>query len=428
MIGNILRWSFLTILMSFYLFPFEFIFLPGVNTKMMLAVFGIVFFLYEAARKRSLSIESGFIWIISLGVLVSLIGQLSMAINNTEDQTYATYFVSMMVWLGGAYAVLFIIRKIYGYLSVELVSNYLIAVCICQCISALLIEYVPFFRNFVDSFALGVGFGKDFKDLQGDRLYGIGAMLDVAGQRFSAILVIIAVLSVKVKDNFTRLWAYLIAFIFISVVGNMIGRTTTVGVVISLAYWGLTFFKTNNSSRKPIWVLIIAACVTIPVMIYFYNHNQVFHDKIKFGFEGFFSLYETGQWKTHSNDILANMYKLPESTHTWLIGDGYFANPRSDPYYIGYNWKGFYQGTDVGYLRFIYYFGIFGLLAFSLYFIKVGDYLYRKFPNYGIMFLLIVLLNFIIWFKVSSDLFSVLAIYMLIPEFDDNSIAEIPSR
>lgn len=48
-----------------------------------------------------------------------------------------------------------------------------------------------------------------------------------------------------------------------------------------------------------------------------------------------------------------------------MIGDGYFENPRTDPYYIGYQWKGFYMGTDVGYLRFLFFLAFGDCLRFA---------------------------------------------------------------
>lgn len=50
------------------------------------------------------------------------------------------------------------------------------------------------------------------------------------------------------------------------------------------------------------------------------------------------------------------MYVFPDNLKTWIIGDGYFNGPEdSDPYYTGEIWDiGYYKGTDVGYLRFIF--------------------------------------------------------------------------
>ena len=93
---------------------------------------------------------------------------------------------------------------------------------------------------------------------------------------------------------------------------------------------------------------------------------------IQFAFEGFFSLVEKGRWEVSSNEILKNMYRFPESIKTWIIGDGYIENPKNDPYFIGKLTGGYYMGTDVGYLRFIYYFGLIGLIAFIIFMVKAG--------------------------------------------------------
>ena len=62
------------------------------------------------------------------------------------------------------------------------------------------------------------------------------------------------------------------------------------------------------------------------------------------------------------------MYVFPDNIKTWIIGDGYFANPGdTDPYYVGPLGGAFYKSTDVGYLRFIFYFGVLGLFAFVLF-------------------------------------------------------------
>ena len=137
-------------------------------------------------------------------------------------------------------------------------------------------------------------------------------------------------------------------------------------------------------------------------------------ENIRFAFEGFFNLVEKGSWDVHSNNILYNMYVFPETLKTWLIGDGYFENPTSDPTYVGYMWKGFYMGTDVGYLRFIFYFGLVGLFFFSVFMCLVYKTCVKKFKDYNILFLLLLILNFFIWFKVSTDIFLVFAPFLCI--------------
>lgn len=155
--------------------------------------------------------------------------------------------------------------------------------------------------------------------------------------------------------------------------------------------------------------------VTLPIVIYSYHVNVSVQNNIRFAFEGFFSLAEKGRWETHSNEILKSMYIFPDNIRTWLIGDGYFDNPYySDLYYTGPKWNGFYKQTDVGYLRFIFYAGIFCMLAFVIYFFKIAQVCMRRFKGYKLMFIAILLLNYIVWFKVSSDLFPIFAIFLCI--------------
>lgn len=95
-------------------------------------------------------------------------------------------------------------------------------------------------------------------------------------------------------------------------------------------------------------------------------------------------------------------------------------------YYVGENWHGFYKATDVGYLRFIYYFGVIGLAAFSWFFCAVTAVCRKRFPRYAMFFGFLLLLNFLVWFKVSTDIFVVFAPFLcLAPEFLENKVEEV---
>jgi uncharacterized membrane protein len=72
------------------------------------------------------------------------------------------------------------------------------------------------------------------------------------------------------------------------------------------------------------------------------------------------------------------------------------------------------MATDVGYLRFIFYFGLIGLIAFISYFIKVMGVCVRRLPQYKVVFVLFILVNFIVWFKVATDIFLVFALFLCV--------------
>lgn len=418
---KILSVIFLTILTSFYFFPFEFVFLPGINTKLAMACIGLPLIGIRLALNKTYGIRKDIFKSIVMAALVSLVGVISVVFNDTNDFTYATYLISMLVWLSAAYVLICCIRKLHGTVSVEIVCNYLILVCTIQCVIAYSMEQVPVLKSFVDSFVAGEGFmGKSE-----ERLYGIGASLDVAGSRFSCILIMIMFLINRISgtEREKYMLLYLAAYFIIAVIGNMMSRSTTVGLVISLVYFiftsGICRLRLDERFRRVfIWFSVFLA-IGIPFVVYKYNTDYVFHENLRFGFEGFFSLSEKGEWDVHSNNILKNMVVFPDNTKTWIIGDGYFSNPYNDPYYIGELTGGFYKGTDIGYLRFIFYFGVTGMLMFIAYMFICGRSCMERFGEYRLMFLMILIVNYIIWFKVSTDVFLVFALFMAMEQKDN---------
>lgn len=425
-------WKFIKVLIagiavSFYFFPFEFTFLPGVNTKMAMAGVGLILYVIDLAKGRVGQINKSGFQIAIIAALVSLCGLTAVIYNNTNDYTYASYIVSMFVWLGGAYTAVKIVKWLHGYVSVELVGNYLIGVCVGQCVLALMIDFNPAFKAMVDRFVVGFDFVDTDRLTKAHRLYGIGAGLDVAGTRFSAVLVIIAVILQRLSNSRfkSHMWLYLVAFVIISVVGNMMARTTTVGVLVALCYLLISsgIMKTAlNRDNMRVWKYLLGTlCVTLPIIIYLYSIDPQFRENLRFAFEGFFSLAEKGYWETNSNNILKNMIVFPDNWKTWLIGDGYIENPKgTDPYYVGEIYGGYYMNTDIGYLRFLFYFGLFGLTTFIMYFIKVARSCAERFPKYATMFMLILSINMIVWLKVATDIFLVFALFLCISQEDND--------
>jgi hypothetical protein len=277
------------------------------------------------------------------------------------------------------------------------------------------IQFSPAFSAFVDKY---FQFGqKVLRDA--DRIYGIGATLDVGGSRFAAVLIgICYMMHHETSNSFIKLFLWALAFTIITVIGNMIARTTLIGVLLGLlCYLLLLIYSSGDSRRTELWKSVMAWTlvlgITIPSCIILYETVPLFNDLLRFGFEGFFSLFEKGSWMVSSNEVLKNMVVWPEDLRTWIIGDGYFANSRYDPNYLGdATALGFYMGTDIGYLRFLFYFGVPGLLAISAVIIWSCIFCCRYFEKDTFFFFFIALANFIIWAKVSTDLYLVFCPFM----------------
>lgn len=411
------------VLTSFYFFPFEFAILPGANTKMVMAAVSLLVLGIQLSRKGNAAIDKDFLILTILAGLVSLAGLIAVSYNETNDYTYATYIVSMWVWLGASYLAISCMRWLHKEVSVRLIANYLIGVCVAQCLLALLIDGNASLKELVNTYIAGFDWVQFDQLNEGGRLYGIGATLDVAGLRFSAVLTMIAYLCVQkdIRTDNVKIVTYLVSYCLIAIVGNMMARTTTMGIGLSLAYWMYTWYMDKDNKRVWIWAIVIMV-LTIFLSVGLYQVNDTFKEDIRFAFEGFFSLWEKGEWDVASNRILKKMYISPDNYKTWIIGDGYFDNPfYCDPYYIGPRTGGYYMNTDVGYLRFIFYFGLIGLSMFVVFFIKVTKMCIKRFSEYKILFLMLIAINFVTWCKVSTDIFLVFALFLCISKEENES-------
>ena len=389
-------------MVSLYLFPFSFVFFPeGVNTKMIIAVLGIGFFSFVRIMERRLSISNTVLVSAILAVVFSVWCLFSIAENATSDTTYSRYWLSFATWMGGAYAICSLIREMTGKLDLEQLTFYLTLVCILQCIMALVIDSNPSFAAFVNRY---VEQDQDFiKEIR--RLYGIGASLDTAGVRFSVVLTLIGhQLSRRGQASRSVPLSvfYFLSFALIVVVGSIIARTTWVGAIAGILYMSLYNLHTDKGVMEGrqvfFWLLLLGVVlVTVSISTYLYYHNPGFRQNLRFGFEGFFNWAETGVFRTDSTDKLNRiMWVWPKDTRSWIIGTGLFDN-----------WV---YGTDIGYCRFTLYCGLVGMVLFSIFFIYNGIAISIRMENVALLSVFLIALTFIIWFKVSTDIFFIYAL------------------
>lgn len=403
----------LACILSAYIFSFSFTFLPqSLNTKQIMGVVGIIAFMFKCLRENMVTLSKNVFVAALWAIVFSVWCYFSMVANNTDDMTYASYFVSFSVWLGGAFGVISLMRKHHERVTLSLFTQYFTAVCVAQCILALIIDKNVGFQLFVDSY---IEQSQDFLHSI-NRLYGIGASLDTAGIKFSAALILLAhqlTVNKNVSDNKWRLTCCLISYVVITVIGNMISRTTTVGSVMGLAYMLFLMGRVRHAiltlRQMRFWglfVLIIAIGVAVSVVLY--NSDAEFRHNLRFAFESFFNYFETGVFRSDSTDKLnARMWIWPTDTRSWIIGTGIFGN--------------FVYSTDIGYCRFVLYCGLIGMAIFSGYFIYNGLAVSRKFKNYALMSVMMISLSFVIWLKVATDLFLFNAIlFCLDGDYDED--------
>lgn len=397
MIRKLIVGFILMLVVSFYVFPIEFTFLPrSINSKIIIAVFGIMAYAFDSLKKGAAEI-SQYVLISGLWALIFSVWCLfSITVGSTADKHYVTYIISFLTWLTGAYGVYAALHLEYERVDLEILVRYLALVGVFQCVTAVMIDNYSWFSSFVDSF---MDIGQDFYKRR-QRLYGIGAALDPAGIRFSVFQVMIAHLfatNAPLRRNRNYQLLILFAFSIITIIGSVISRTTLVGSGMGLAYIGYSLVKLRKGGFITLRMLqiyvvfLFALAVVLAFSIYFYSASRTFHGYLRFGFESFFNWAETGEFRSGSTDDLADMWVWPQDSMTWLFGKGTFGI--------------FQNGTDIGYCNFILYCGIIGLIIFSIFFLYNHWVLNRKFANFYLTSMMLTVLTFIIWIKVTTDIF-----------------------
>ncbi len=393
------------LIVDLYFFDFTLRIFPVANTKMILAVIGAIAFMLDGIRNRQPQLTKRVIISAFLAVLFSLWCYVAITINGTNNRDYVTYFASFGTWLGGAYGVYALLKMMHKQVDLLLISRYLALAGVAQCILALLINNVPIIHDWVESTIL---MATDFYERKG-RLYGIGCALDPAGVRFSVIQIIIAhhlAREDKVRNSIGSSGLLIILFLVITVVGSMISRTTIVGTGLGLLYIIAANFiikKGGNVSKLQITfslLLLVLIGGTVAISGYLYNTNAAFHDDLRFGFEGFFNWVESGEFRTTSTDHLNTMWVWPETKRGWIIGEGR----------VGV----FQTNSDIGYCNYIFYCGLIGLAIYSIFFVFNHLSLINKFRRFTFTALLLTACTFIVWCKVTTDIFLIDALLFCI--------------
>lgn len=396
MIRKILIGLILVVVTSLYLFPIEFTFLPkAINSKILVAAFGSMAFVFDSIKKKAMEFSQSLLVSMLLAIIFSLWCFFCVIAANTYEMDYATYIVSFLTWMAGAYGVYAAMKIVYGEVDLWLLTRYLALVGVFQCVSAVMIDNNQSFCDLVDRFVVGGSYYREH-----GRIYGIGAALDPAGIRFSTILVLLAhqfSFDQEVRSKGLYQTTDMIAFAVILIIGSTISRTTIVGGAMGIVYMVISLVRLRQGgfiTTRMIQVFFIFIVVLVGIIlsaVYFYRTSATFESYLRFGFEAFFNWAETGEFRTSSTDQLGKMWVWPDDTRTWIIGRGTYGV--------------FENNTDIGYCNFTFYCGLIGLAFFSLFFIYVHLVQNRKFHHFWLVSLMLVAITFIVWCKVTTDIF-----------------------
>ena len=371
----------------------------GPNTKMIVAVIGLLWFGYDALLRRNVQLPQVMVVGLLFAGLYSIINIFAIEFNATDDYSYANYVTTFLVWIFSVYPAIALIRLTHGEVTLPLITYYLVAVTLFQCITGLIMDNSPAFDEFNSKIVL---WERDFFDRIG-RIRCFSTALDFGGVRFSLVLILIMGMlgrDESVRKSKGAMFYLLLSFFVIAGIGNMVARTTTVGVVVGLVILVICMLGSGprlGGSKYIIGLFFVTLGLVSVVGVYLYNTDEYYYNLIRFAFEGFFNLVEKGEFTTDSTEVLESMWKWPSDTKSWIIGSGIYGS-----------WA---YGTDIGYCRLILYSGLAGFVVFAMSFVYYAYYFARKYPRYIWLFVAYLAMTFIVWMKVSTDILMIYAFF-----------------
>jgi len=324
------------------LFGFSFIFTSG--------VLGVILYAYN---------KFPFAEIVSMLLFFGLLigwAVFCTFINSKSDSFYLDYSKSQIAWMFSAYLIIYIFFKIHPNGGLNYLIYYIIAVITIQGIISVWMYFDPEVAAFFDSLQMSTDLSIGKRSMtEGKRLLGYGVAFFGAGIVYGISLIFIAYIFMTKKLNFLQQLFCAILYVATFLVGLMSARTAAVGLVASLALAVLLYFKGDKTLKSQgMLILFYCSVFTSVGVTLVYTFFPEFAD---WTFELFLNYQETGELRTNSSDGLSEMFLLPSTFKEWVFGRG----------------VGSYWGSDVGFTRLLFWFGVPGTLLYFGF-----QYLYMK--------------------------------------------------
>jgi len=271
-------------------------------------------------------------------------------VNGSADTFIIDYSKSQMGWLFSSYFVIYFFFKVHPKASIDKLIYYIIAAIFIQCVITVAMNLDEGIYDFFTSLQKSDDVGDKKREMtEGKRLLGYGVAFFGMGIACGTALILLVYIFMTKKMNLIR--TLFVAFLYCSIffVGLLSARTTMVGAAASVILMIFLFFygASNKGGQLFSFIIMSVLLFTFGVTLS-YVYFPEFAD---WAFEAFLNYQETGEFRTVSSDGLYVMFYFPRTIREWIFGIG-----------IGSYW-----GTDVGYTRLLFWFGIFGTILFFYY-------------------------------------------------------------
>jgi hypothetical protein len=354
------------------------------------------------------AINKKWLYVLFFLFLISVVAIFTNIINNTMEMIFVTYSASRLMIIASAYFLAVILRMNYKKITFVLIAKY-ISICVTiQMLIAIAMVIVPSFRSILNILTDELRSTNTMISSEGlFRLIGFGSHSFSSGIVNGFALLIVTIL-MKEKGKASLEYFFLtVGFLLISTIGNMMSRSTVVGIFLSIFLFLISFkskFKYFIIFAKYVFFLLFLVIILVVQMPKVAKSKLISY--FEYGFELFVNYLNKGELSTKSSDETMNMFDtFPSNMKTWIIGDGYFAHPTNPAKY--------YMNTDVGHARLLFYFGIIGSFCFFIYQFSLVYFANNQTGgNYSQFFAMIILLLLVLNIKGFTDFTPFLSIFL----------------
>lgn len=390
----------------------------GVGTRIVFSLLGISLLIIRSIQNnplKNLIMPIRTVFMLGITFLLICVALLSCYINGTHDLTFIRVIIGFFLSFLGAYFVITCLSASYTKISFQLIAQYIIVAATLQVILALLMFLVPAVRDLVTPVLDQGEFIDDLlQSAKEFRIIGIASNPFAVGLTNCLALMLICTL-IRTEKSRIKVALYTFGYCIILSIGSMMSRTTIIGGAISLIilFWPEALITGKLSTKMLTFLLTIVIIVMAVYLIILLLPPDILEGlsaASSYGFEVFINYINGKGVQSDSTNELQEMFIWPSKMQTYLIGDGLFADPK-DP-------VSYYMGTDVGYLRLIYFFGIPGMLLFfilQLYpiFVLAATRIIDKHELH--FYILTAVFLLIANIKGEADIFFFMALFLFVP-------------
>lgn len=324
---------------------------------------------------------------------------------NGTNQVVGLYIArNSVVDIFSALGVLLLLGR---HISFKSISYFFVGAVALQCIIAIANFLLPAFGEFVYNiqFHNVTEEGMYLSTIE-HRLTGLGATFFYAGIVNGYAIIFLGFLISCYRFSWIQIFLLSVILVITAIIGTLMARTTLTGLLI------FPFFFINKDFRDviPRNIIYLISCLVIFGILswlFLYFNPQVldqFSTVIEWGFEFLFKASRGNGLETESTNQLKEMYFLPSDIRTYFIGDGLYEDPSDNTLY--------YMGTDVGYLRILFYLGLPGIIFYFLPQFVLFYFIRKKSTDRRIVLLslLLIFYGFVLNFKGLSSVTPILLV------------------